>query len=194
MADRKITRKVRLSRVRNASCYSCALCKTAANICVMGRGKTHAKIMLVGEAPGEAEAKTGKPFMGRAGKFLDLILQDLGMTDMVYITNTVKCRPPDNRKPKPWEVDACNQYLEREIAIIRPAVIVALGRIAGEALLGKDLPSRGKRAFGQVHGPDDPLTIIYTWHPSYVLRTQFDPWTSKADLTKALKTARDLVS
>ena len=110
------------------ACRKCNLWKNRTNV-VVGEGPLNAEIMLIGEAPGKVEDETGRPFVGPAGKLLDTLLLEAGLRrEEVYITNIVKCRPPGNRDPSDYEVKACTPYLERQILIIRPRVIVALGR------------------------------------------------------------------
>lgn len=135
---------------------------------VPGVGDHEADWMLIGEAPGEQEDLKGEPFVGRAGQLLTEMIRALGMTrEQVFITNVVKCRPPRNRDPKPDEVAACEPYLIRQIALIRPKIIVAVGRIAAQNLLKTTAPLARLR--GKVHCYDEiPLVVIY--HPAYLLR------------------------
>jgi DNA polymerase len=125
--------------------------------------------MIIGEAPGAEEDRRGEPFVGRAGKLLDEMLRAIGQgRDSVFIANILKCRPPGNRDPKPDEANACRGYLERQIELVDPQIILAVGRIAAQNLLGTDAPVgrlRGKRhALGDV-----PLVVTY--HPAYLLRS-----------------------
>ena len=120
------------------ACERCELCKTRTNI-VFADGSPNAKIMFVGEAPGEQEDQTGKPFVGRAGKLLDKYLLAVGLSrESVYIANILKCRPPKNRDPKPVEQDVCIAYLYEQMRIINPKLIVCLGRIAAIRLIDKN--------------------------------------------------------
>jgi DNA polymerase len=138
--------------------------------------------MLVGEAPGEAEAQTAKPFMGPAGQLLNELLDELYMLDMVYITNIAKCRPPGNRTPKPFEVTRCTRrYLYQEMKLIKPRVVVLLGRTAIDRYL--DSFERGKLIEKKHRG------YIATWHPSYVARG-YNPNAGK-ELLAALKLAKE---
>lgn len=161
-----MTHKQKLIGVaRDADCYRCSLGKqTEGNVCVFGRGNLSAPIFLVGEAPGKAEAETGKPFMGTAGKLLNRILDSIGMTDMVYISNAVRCRPPDNRTPTEEEIDACRTFLSRELNIVSPRVIVAMGKTPAAAF-DLDQP-RGVWTTHQL------TPITWTWHPAYCLRSK----------------------
>ncbi len=121
---------------RVCTTYCCALCPTRINA-VPGHGNPNARLVLIGEGPGATEDAQGKPFVGQAGSLLNGILEAIEVPrDSVYITNIVKCRPPQNRKPLPDEIAACIPYLHRELAIIRPKVILALGSTAAEAMLG----------------------------------------------------------
>ncbi|MGM0509893.1 MAG: uracil-DNA glycosylase, partial [Thermoplasmatota archaeon] len=119
------------------TCTKCPLHENRTNA-VPGEGDGDADIMLIGEGPGEKEDEQGRPFVGRAGKFLDELLDSAGLNrDEVFITNVVKCRPPDNRDPKKGEIKACNPYLKRQIQLIDPDVICTLGNHATETLIGK---------------------------------------------------------
>jgi len=185
-----VTREARLTVWQNRanSCKRCdfAITRTRA---VFGEGSHKAKIMLIGEAPGEQEDLSGRPFVGRSGKLLDFLLSKakLNRTE-IYIANTVKCRPPNNRQPTSFELDACKRFLVNQIRIIKPAVIVALGRTAYDALTQPEYEEpvsslRGIAMNGRILlngiGKDDGVTkefaeschVVVTYHPSYVLRT-----------------------
>ena len=148
-------------------CQLCPLGKTRTNF-VFGAGDPHADLMFVGEAPGRDEDLKGIPFVGRAGQLLDKILNAIGLDrSEVYIANILKCRPPDNRDPQPAEIASCEPYLIRQIELIRPALIVALGRVAGQTLLRTTQPLGSLR--GKVHdyyGTD----LMVTYHPAALLR------------------------
>jgi DNA polymerase len=138
---------------------------------VFGVGSENANLLIVGEAPGAEEDRRGEPFVGRAGQLLDAMLGAISLSrDEVYIANILKCRPPNNRDPRPTEAEACTPYLERQIALLQPKVILALGRIAAQWLLQSDSPIgrlRGKQlSFGN---PETPLVASY--HPAYLLRS-----------------------
>lgn len=163
------------------SCTSCPLSQTRHNV-VFGVGPRDAEVMFVGEGPGENEDLQGEPFVGAAGKFLDEMLSiiDLGRENC-YITNIVKCRPPKNRDPMEIEQDACIDYLRNQVALIRPKIIVCLGRIAALRLIRSDF--RITREHGQwVEKRGVWMTAIY--HPSALLR----------DTSKRPETFRDLKS
>lgn len=154
-----------------AACTKCPLHATRTQA-VFGVGNPQAEWLVVGEAPGAEEDRRGEPFVGRAGQLLDAMLRaiDLGRDRSVYIANILKSRPPQNRDPRPEEVAACMPYLERQIALLRPKLILAVGRIAAQTLLATDAPLARLR--GRVHrfgSLDTPLVVTY--HPAYLLRS-----------------------
>lgn len=176
----------KLEVLRNPSCTACPLHHSTTNVCVMGRGNTMAKVMLIGEAPGKAESRTGKPFMGAAGKLLDETLELVGLTGKVYISNICRCRPFDNRTPTLAERITCSRlYLMPEIRIIEPVIIVALGRVATYTLFGADA-RRGQRHRLYLAGKH--REVIATWHPAAYLHSG-----SKA-IKKQLREHLNLVS
>ena len=148
-------------------CTKCKLHSTRTNV-VVGAGNPDAKVMFVGEAPGEEEDRQGIPFVGRAGRLLTSALEEVGWSrDDVYIANVLKCRPPKNRPPLPNEMSACLPYLIRQIDIIQPEVIVALGRVAGQAFMKKSISiSRFRGKFANFRG----RRVFFMYHPSYLLR------------------------
>ncbi len=151
-----------------ADCQKCRLAKERTQV-VCGSGNAKAGLMFVGEGPGREEDKTGQPFVGAAGKLLTQIIE-AGLQlrrDDVYITNIVKCRPPDNRNPMPDEIVACHPYLLRQIEIVKPKVICALGKVAAQAFLQSDEPIGKLR--GRVH-PYRDIKLIATYHPAALLR------------------------
>ena len=149
-------------------CHKCSLGGSRTNF-VFGVGDKNASLMLVGEAPGENEDLKGEPFVGRAGKLLDKILFAIDRTrnDDVYICNVIKCRPPNNRDPLTSEVKECEPYLIHQINLIRPKLIVALGRIAGKTLLNVDNSLKSMR--GEIHNYHG-TPLIVTYHPAALLR------------------------
>lgn len=153
------------------TCTKCALHVTRTQT-VFGVGHRHAKWMFIGEAPGADEDRQGEPFVGRAGQLLNAILFALGLKrEEVYIANVLKCRPPGNRDPQPEEVAQCEPYLVRQIDLIKPRLIVALGRHAAHSLLKTEVPLgklRGQRL--SYHG----TPLIVTYHPAYLLRNPAD--------------------
>lgn len=152
-----------------AGCTRCRLAEGRRSV-VFGSGNPDADLMLIGEGPGAEEDRQGLPFVGPAGELLTRIIQAIDMQrEDVYIANVVKCRPPGNRDPQPDEVQACRGYLEKQIALVRPRVLVALGRTAAQALLGNESPigqlrGRWYQAFG--------VPTLVTYHPAALLRNQ----------------------
>jgi DNA polymerase len=172
------------------ACTACGLCKTR-NRAVPGVGDVHAEWLFVGEAPGAEEDAKGEPFVGQAGRLLDNMLTAIGLSrrDRVYIANVLKCRPPGNRTPEPLEVEACRPYLDRQIELIRPQLIVALGKSAATTLLNVDATIASLR--GRVHRYRD-VPLIVTYHPAYLLRNLPDKAKAWEDLCFARATVRKL--
>ena len=167
-----------------ASCQACGLCRGRRNT-VFGVGDRQAGWMIVGEAPGENEDLQGEPFVGNAGQLLDSMLRSIGLDRSrgVYIANVIKCRPPGNRNPEPGEVAQCEPFLRRQIALVRPRLILAMGRFAVQSLLGTTEPIGRLR--GQVHACDG-VPVVVTYHPAYLLRNLPDKAKAWADLCLAL--------
>lgn len=157
-------------RARVAGCTYCDLHRSRTQT-VFGVGSRTADWMVIGEAPGAEEDRRGEPFVGRAGRLLDEMLKAVSLDrDRVFIANILKCRPPSNRDPSPSEARSCRVYLDRQIALVAPKLILAVGRIAAQQLLGVDAPLGRLR--GRPHrldGPDVP--VIVTYHPAYLLRS-----------------------
>ena len=172
------------------ACTACRLCRTR-NKSVPGVGDTHAQWLFVGEAPGAEEDAKGEPFVGQAGRLLDSMLAALSMRrgDNVYIANVLKCRPPGNRAPEPLEAEACRPYLDRQIALIAPRIIVAMGRSAATTLLNVDATIASLR--GRVHRYRD-VPLVVTYHPAYLLRNLPDKAKAWEDLCLARATIRRL--
>jgi len=163
-----------------ARCTRCALHATRTQG-VFGVGPRRADWLVIGEAPGAEEDRRGEPFVGAAGQLLDAMLKAIGLDrrSNVYIANILKSRPPGNRDPKPEEVAACLPYLRRQIALVQPKIMLAVGRIAAQNLLGTEAPLGRLR--GQVHRfGDTPLVVTY--HPAYLLRTPADKRKAWEDL------------
>ena len=169
-----------------AACEACGLCRTRKKT-VPGVGDQAAEWLFVGEAPGAEEDARGEPFVGQAGRLLDNMLAALGLARdrNVYIANVLKCRPPNNRTPEPLEVDACRPYLERQIALLAPKLIVALGRSAASLLLDTDATIASLR--GRVHRYGG-VPLIVTYHPAYLLRNLPDKAKAWEDLLLARAT------
>ncbi len=153
---------------------------------VFGVGDVNADWMLIGEAPGAEEDRRGEPFVGRAGKLLDSMLRTVGLArEKVFIANILKCRPPNNRDPRPEEVLACENYLAQQINTIKPRLILALGRVAAQNLLKTETPigkMRGKR----YHYGDLSVPVVVTYHPAYLLRSPREKKKSWQDLQLAM--------
>ncbi|MFN6993440.1 MAG: uracil-DNA glycosylase family protein [Aquincola tertiaricarbonis] len=171
-----------------AGCTACALCESRRHT-VFGVGHTRAHWMIIGEAPGEQEDLRGEPFVGPAGQLLDSMLMALGLTReeapperQVFIANTLKCRPPRNRNPEPEELARCEPYLQRQIALVQPKVILAMGRFAVQSLLRSNEPIGKLR--GQVHQYQG-VPLVVTYHPAYLLRQPMDKARSWDDLCLA---------
>lgn len=149
------------------ACRDCRLCETRQRV-VFGSGPVSASLMFIGEGPGAEEDRQGLPFVGRAGELLSKIIQAIDLRrDEVYIANIVKCRPPENRDPLPDEVAACRKYLERQIEIVRPRLLVALGRVAAQTLLGSETPiGRMRGSWYELLG----IPMMVTYHPAALLR------------------------
>jgi DNA polymerase len=172
------------------ACTACGLHKGRTQT-VFGVGDEQADWLLVGEAPGAEEDRLGEPFVGQAGKLLDNMLASIGLArgDNVYICNVLKCRPPGNRNPEPDEVAKCTPFLQRQIGLIEPKLIVAMGRFAAQTLLNTDASIASLR--GRVHQyAGRPL--IVTYHPAYLLRNLPDKAKAWADLVFARKTMSTL--
>lgn len=172
-----------------APCTKCALCKTRTQT-VFGSGNKNADWMIIGEAPGQSEDQQGLPFVGKAGLLLTEMLKAIGLNrEEVFIANIVKCRPPANRDPQPIEIATCKPYLLRQIALLRPKIIVVLGRVAAQALLNTNQPISNLR--GKIHALNDtPVIVVY--HPAYLLRSMLDKRKAWADLKLALHTYKIL--
>lgn len=157
---------------------------------VFGVGNHQADWLVIGEAPGADEDRQGEPFVGRAGKLLNEMLFAIGMKrEQVFIANILKCRPPNNRDPRPEEVANCHDYLQRQIALIQPRIILAVGRIAAQSLLESDTPVgklRGKtHQYHCQRAGDTPIPLVVTYHPAYLLRSPAEKRRAWQDLQLA---------
>jgi uracil-DNA glycosylase len=173
-----------------SGCVNCSLSKTRTQT-VFGVGDENADWMLIGEAPGAEEDRLGDPFVGQAGRLLDNMLAAIGLSRRtnVYIANVLKCRPPGNRNPAPEEVAQCSPYLLRQIELIQPRLIVAMGRFAAQTLLETGASISSLR--GKVHRYAG-VPLIVTYHPAYLLRTLEDKAKAWEDLLFARKTMAGL--
>jgi DNA polymerase len=177
-------------KARVAGCTDCPL-HAKRNKTVFGVGDENAEWLFVGEGPGAEEDAQGEPFVGQAGKLLDNMLAAIGLRrgQNVYIANVVKCRPPANRNPEPSEAAACEPYLHRQIELIEPRLIVALGRVAAVNLLATDASIASLR--GRLHRYRG-IPLIVTYHPAYLLRNLADKARAWEDLCFALRVMREL--
>lgn len=174
---------------RVAACTRCELHATRTQT-VFGVGNPQADWLIIGEAPGADEDAQGEPFVGRAGQLLNAMLFAIGLRrEQVYIANILKCRPPGNRDPRPEEVQCCESYLFRQIALLQPKIILAVGRIAAQNLLKTDTPIGKLR--GQLHrfGATD-IPVVVTYHPAYLLRSPTEKRKAWADLQFACDVLR----
>lgn len=156
------------------SCTSCGLAESRTQV-VFSDGSPTARLVVVGEAPGANEDKTGVPFVGAAGKYLDLLLATVGLSreDSVYICNVLKCRPPGNRNPMPEEITACSGFLHRQIELVQPKALLAVGSFAAQLLTGNEKTALG-RLRGEVHSYRG-VPLVVTYHPAALLRNH--KWT-----------------
>jgi uracil-DNA glycosylase len=178
-------------RATVANCTACRLCQGRTQT-VFGVGNPQADWMIVGEAPGEQEDRQGEPFVGKSGQLLDNMLRAVGLTrqdapapKQVYIANTIKCRPPGNRNPQPDELAQCEPFLVRQVALVRPKIIVAMGRFAVQSLLRSTEPIGRLR--GRVHDYHG-VPLIVTYHPAYLLRSLEEKARAWDDLCLAVET------
>jgi uracil-DNA glycosylase len=172
-----------------AGCTRCGLCNTRTRT-VFGVGDRSARLMVVGEAPGADEDRQGEPFVGRAGQLLNAMLRAIGFArEQVYIANVLKCRPPRNRDPQAAEAVQCLPYLQRQLELVAPGVVLCVGRIAAQNLLGTDATLGSLR--GRVHRLPGGQPVVVTYHPAYLLRTPADKRKAWDDLRFALKVLDD---
>ncbi len=174
-------------RAAVADCKACSLCQTRTRT-VFGVGPEDAPLMVIGEGPGADEDAKGEPFVGKAGQLLDQMLAAIGYSrdSNVFVANVVKCRPPGNRDPKPEEAEACRGYLEQQIRLVKPRLLVALGRIAAQRLLETNEPlSRLRKDLHRYGSGNTPLLITY--HPAYLLRSPREKAKSWADLKRVVR-------
>ncbi len=163
-------------------CTRCELGKTRTKF-VFGVGSHQAELVFIGEAPGKDEDEQGIPFVGRAGKLLTEMLGQAGLSrDEVYICNVLKCRPPENRDPLPNEVATCEGYLHRQLELLKPKLLVALGRIAGQTLL--NVPNASSAKLRSQEHIYRGIPLMVTYHPAYILRDMNRKWEGIADLAK----------
>ncbi len=167
------------ARVR--ACTLCALHRTRTQT-VFGVGKRDARLFVIGEAPGADEDRQGEPFVGRAGQLLNAMLRAIGLPRQeVYIANILKCRPPGNRDPQPDESATCTPYLAEQIALVKPRVLLAVGRVSAQWLLQTDVPTGRLRGRVHTYGEND-TPLVVTYHPAYLLRSPLEKAKAWADL------------
>jgi len=176
------------------NCSACKLCQGRRQT-VFGVGHLQAHWMVVGEAPGEQEDRQGEPFVGKSGQLLDNMLRAIGLTraeaepaQQVYIANTIKCRPPGNRNPEPEELAQCEPFLIRQVELVQPKIILAMGRFAVQSLLRSTEPIGRLR--GRVHRYQG-VPLIVTYHPAYLLRNLEDKARAWDDLCLAMQTLKE---
>lgn len=170
-------------RLEVSRCTKCTLHETRTQT-VFGVGSPDAQLMVIGEAPGADEDRQGEPFVGRAGRVLNAMLGAVGLRrETVYIANIVKCRPPKNRDPRPEETASCGAYLKAQIDLVRPAVILAAGRVAAQNLLGTTAAIGRLRGQDHRH-PETGIPIVVTYHPAYLLRSPAEKRKSWEDLKR----------
>ncbi|MFO1466470.1 MAG: uracil-DNA glycosylase [Steroidobacteraceae bacterium] len=173
-------------RQRVAACTACGLAATRTQT-VFGVGAASARWMIIGEAPGAEEDRRGEPFVGRAGQLLNTMLRALGLArEQVFIANILKCRPPNNRDPRPEEARSCAGFLHRQIELVQPKILLAVGRIAAQNLLGTDQSLGKLRQVVHRFGPAG-LPLIITYHPAYLLRSPGEKRKAWEDLKLAQK-------
>lgn len=179
-------------RAQVAACTLCELHKGRTQT-VFGVGDVNADWMIIGEAPGRDEDLQGEPFVGRAGQLLNSMLYAIGLRrEQVFIANILKCRPPDNRDPRPEEVACCEPYLKQQIAMIKPKIILAVGRIAAQNLLKVGTPI-GKMRGIRYEYPGSNIPVVVTYHPAYLLRSPREKRKAWQDLQLAVKIYNRLI-
>ena len=173
------------------TCKECALHQSRTQT-VFGVGNTQSDWSIIGEAPGSEEDVKGEPFVGRAGQLLNSMLLAMGLPrNEIFIANILKCRPPNNRDPKTDEVDACRKYLKRQLELIKPKIILALGRIAAQNLLKSDIPIGKMRGNSYLY-PNSNLPVVVTYHPAYLLRSPREKRKVWGDLKFAMQKYKEL--
>lgn len=171
-----------------SNCNKCPLHKTRTQT-VFARGNEKASLMLIGEAPGFYEDKQGLPFVGKAGQLLNQMMEAIGLSENdIYIANVLKCRPPENRDPLPEEIVHCSSYLKEQIDYVKPQLILALGRFAGQFLMNQMVPLKDLR--NKIHSFQS-IPFIVTYHPAYLLRNPQDKKKAYSDLLFAKQNLKD---
>lgn len=178
-------------RQQVAACTACNLHQSRTQT-VFGTGNPQAKLMIIGEAPGFNEDQQGEPFVGRAGQLLTAMLKSMGFErDDVFIANVLKCRPPENRDPTASEVQTCTPFLDQQIALVQPKLLLAVGRVAAHYLLKTKTALEGLRSTIHQYGPEQ-TPLIVTYHPAYLLRSPSDKKKAFIDLQFTLRTLKNI--
>ena len=173
-------------RQQVASCTQCSLHQQRKQT-VFGVGNVNADWMVIGEAPGAEEERQGEPFIGKAGKLLNAMLTAAGLKrEQVYVANLLKCRPPENRHPQSEEVSSCQSYLQKQIELVKPKIILVLGEIAAQNLLQLDIPIEKMRGRSYQY-PGSEIPLLVTYHPAYLLRSPKEKPKSWLDLQLAMQ-------
>ncbi|MCA0403413.1 MAG: uracil-DNA glycosylase [Proteobacteria bacterium] len=184
----KLPNHLNLLQEKVSNCNKCPLHKTRRQT-VFARGNEKASLMLIGEAPGFYEDKQGLPFVGKAGQLLNQMMEAIGLSENdIYIANVLKCRPPDNRDPLPEEIVHCSSYLKEQIDYVKPQLILALGRFAGQFLMNQMAPLKDLR--NKIHSFQN-IPFIVTYHPAYLLRNPQDKKKAYSDLLFAKQNLKD---
>lgn len=177
-------------RQRVAKCQQCELHQGRTQT-VFGVGNHNADWLIIGEAPGAEEDRQGEPFVGRAGKLLNSMLFACGLQrEQVFIANILKCRPPNNRDPKPEEVIACSSYLKEQIDLLQPKIILAVGRVAAQNLMQTETPI-GKMRGQRYQYADTGIPVVVTYHPAYLLRSPREKRKAWQDLQLAMRVYKE---
>ncbi len=173
-----------------AACERCGLCRGRQRA-VPGEGDRQAELLVVGEAPGAADEQAGRPFAGPSGQLLERMLGAIGLSrEQVWLTNAVKCRPPEQRRPAAEEVAACRPWLQRELALVAPRAVLLLGGVAAQSLLARDDPVSELRGRQRLPGEGAPPAVV-SWHPAYLLRRPAEKRGAWADLKQVMELLRD---
>lgn len=180
--------RLRLLGEACSNCRACELARDRKNV-VFGEGNPRARLFFLGKAPGAREDETGRPFVGRAGEVLDRMLALAGLSRSdIYITGSCKCRPPRNRNPRSTELAACRVWLQKQLEVIRPEIVVCLGLVAAKNMLGYDVK------LSEMHGrwiEKDPFRVVPTFHPAAVLRNTVTPELLLSDLLAVASAAKE---
>lgn len=175
------------------NCTACSLHKSRTQT-VFGVGTRQAKLLIIGEAPGANEDLQGEPFVGRAGQLLNAMLQAIGLSrDQIYIANILKCRPPNNRDPSPEEVAKCTPFLQQQINLLKPKLMLAVGRIAAHHLLATDTPMGSLRGCVFKYG-EGATPLLVTYHPAYLLRSPREKRKAWQDMQQVAKLLNETIN